>query len=215
MTADQRAYHHGDLRNALLQAGAELAESGGPDAVTIRAAARSAGVTPTAAYRHFADHADLLSAVRGLAMQRLAAAMTRYLRRLPPADDPITAAVDRMRSTGRGYIQFALAEPGLFRTAFAAGSGPFETDGRGPFDLLGAALDGLVDVGLLAPEDRPRTEFAAWSAVHGVAVLLIDGPLGGLSRRERDAVIDRVLEVVHRGLTTGRKRSAGRGRGPG
>jgi AcrR family transcriptional regulator len=206
VSAARGTYHHGDLRNALLQAGAQLAESGGPDAVTIRAAARLAGVTPTAAYRHFADHAELLEAVRELAMQRLSAAMTRYLRSPPPTDDPIAAAVDRLGSTGRGYIHFAVTEPGLFRTAFFVGAGKPDAhrpEGSGPFDLLCAALDGLVDVGYLAAEDRPLAEFAAWSAVHGLALLLIDGPLRALRRREREAVIDRALDVVHRGLATG------------
>jgi AcrR family transcriptional regulator len=219
VTAPRTTYHHGDLRNALLHAGAELAESGGPDAVTIRAAARLAGVTPTAAYRHFADHTELLEAVRQLAMQRLSAAMTRYLRHLP-TKDPVAAAVDRLRSTGRGYIHFALTEPGLFRTAFFAGkatTNPHRPEDSGPFAMLSDALDGLVDVGYLAAEDRPLAEFAAWSAVHGLALLLIDGPLRSLPRRERDAIIDRALDVIDRGLSTGHKRTnhhSGRARRP-
>jgi AcrR family transcriptional regulator len=202
----RKTYHHGDLRNALLRAGAELAESGGPNAVTIRAAARLVGVTPTAAYRHFAHHAELLEAVRELAGERLSAAMTRYLRRLAPTDDPVAAAVARLRSTGRGYIHFALTEPGLFRTAFLAekGSAPSHRPERsGPFGMLADALDSLVDVGYLAPEDRPLAEFAAWSAVHGLALLLIDGPLRSLPQHQRNAVIDRALQVIERGLSTG------------
>lgn len=204
--AARKTYHHGDLRNALLRAGAELAESGGPDAVTIRAAARLAGVTPTAAYRHFADHAELLEAVRQLAAERLSAAMTRHLRRLAETDDAVAAAVIRLRSTGLGYIHFALTEPGLFRTAFFAekDDAPSHQPGRsGPFGMLADALDGLVDVGYLAREDRPLAEFAAWSAVHGLAVLLIDGPLRSLARKERDAIINYALQVIERGLSTG------------
>jgi len=207
VSGSRTTYHHGDLRNALLRAGAELAESGGPDAITVRAAARLTGVTPTAAYRHFADHAELLEAVRGLAAERLSAAMTRYLRRMPTAADQVAAAVARLRSTGRGYIHFALTEPGLFRTAFFAEKGEpaaHAPDRSGPFGLLCEALDRLVDVGYLAAEDRPLAEFAAWSAVHGLALLLIDGPLRSLPRRQRDAVIDRALEVVELGLHTGK-----------
>lgn len=213
MTAGRRTYHHGDLHNALLRAGAELAESGGPDAVTIRAAARLAGVTPTAAYRHFADHAELLDAVRQLAMERLSAAMTRHLRRRSGTDDPVAAALDRLRCTGRGYIHFALTESGLFRTAFFAGKGPpalHQPTRSGPFGMLCDALDGLVEVDYLAAEDRPLAEFGAWSAVHGLALLLIDGPLRALRRRERDAVIDRALDLVEHGLSTGRQRSGAR-----
>jgi AcrR family transcriptional regulator len=213
VTPPRKTYHHGDLRNALLRAGAELAESGGPDAVTIRAAARLAGVTPTAAYRHFADHAQLLAAVRELAAERLYAAMTRYLRRVSPTDDPRAAAIARLHSTGRGYIHFALTEPGLFRTAFTAEKSDASVhppDRSGPFGLLAEALDGLVDIGYLAPEDRPLAEFAAWSAVHGLAYLLIEGPLRSLARPERDAVIDRALVVIERGLSTGRPRTVPR-----
>jgi AcrR family transcriptional regulator len=63
-SAGKRGYHHGDLRNALVAAAAELAAKGGPQSVTIRAAAREVGVTPTAAYRHFAGHEDLLNAAK-------------------------------------------------------------------------------------------------------------------------------------------------------
>jgi AcrR family transcriptional regulator len=211
--AARKTYHHGDLRNALLRAGAELAESGGPDAVTIRAAARLAGVTPTAAYRHFADHAELLEAVRHLAAERLSVAMTRHLRRLAPTDEPVAAALARLRSTGLGYLHFALTEPGLFRTAFFAekeDAPSHQPERSGPFGMLADALDGLVDVGYLAPEDRPLAEFAAWSAVHGLALLLIEGPLRSLPRQQRDAVINRSLQVIEHGLCTGHPSSAPR-----
>jgi AcrR family transcriptional regulator len=208
VTAAGKPYHHGDLRNALLRAGAQLAEEGGPDAVAIRAAARLVGVSPTAAYRHFADHAELLEAVRHLAAERVSAAMKRYLRRLPAGDDPVADAVARLRSTGRGYIHFALTEPGLFRTAFfgdPADAPAHRPDGSGPFGMLCAALDNLVEVGYLAAEDRPLAEFAAWSTVHGLAVLLIDGPLRAVPKREREAIIDRALSIVERGLATGQR----------
>jgi AcrR family transcriptional regulator len=207
MPKSRDSYHHGDLRNALVQAGAELAEAGGPPAVTIRAAAARVGVTPTAAYRHFADHAELLEAVRGRASEHLASAMRRYLRNAPEGDD-VAAALTRLSATGRGYIHFAVTEPGLFRTVFSHGQkqpmqiGP-SSERSGPFGMLNDALDRLVDVGYLAPEDRPLAEFGAWAAVHGLAFLLLDGPLAGLKRRQRDAVIDRTLEVVNRGLATG------------
>jgi AcrR family transcriptional regulator len=200
-------YHHGDLRNALLAAGAELAEVAGPDAVTIRAVAAKVGVSPTAAYRHFADHAELLEAVRQHAMDRLSDSMRRYLRRVPPSDAAALAALNRFTATGRGYLHFALTEPGLFRTAFATGHktlAPPQPGSGGPFDMLTDALDDLVAVGYLAPEHRPLAEIAAWSAVHGLADLLIEGPLRGLGRRDRNAVIDRTIEMVAHGMHTAR-----------
>jgi AcrR family transcriptional regulator len=205
VSLSRTSYHHGDLRNALIEAGAELAESGGPAAVTIRAAAAKAGVTPTAAYRHFADHAALLDAVRDQAMNRLSSAMGRYMRTVPKGDDA-QDAMARLRATGRGYIQFAVSEPGLFHTAFTTGTKKMQPPRPGtpsPFGMLNDALDGLVAAGLMHERDRPLAELAAWSAVHGLAVLLTEGPLRGLSRRERDAVIDRSLTMIERGLTGG------------
>lgn len=212
MSKPRDSYHHGDLRNALVRAGAALAEAGGPAAVTIRSAAAQVGVTPTAAYRHFADHAELLEAVRVEAMRRLSASMARYVRGTPRGADlpddvsgDVAAALAYLSATGRGYVQFAVSEPGLFRTAFAArhkAVGP-PTERTGPFGMLNDALDRLVAVGYLAAEDRPLAEMAAWSAVHGLALLLIEGPLKTLKRREREAVIARTLDVVHKGLATG------------
>ncbi|MFC5728260.1 MULTISPECIES: TetR/AcrR family transcriptional regulator [Nocardioides] len=204
----RRSYHHGDLRNALARAAAGLAASGGPDAVTIRGAAREVGVTPTAAYRHFANQADLLLAAQDLAITGMAAAMAGHLSQVPSEGDPVDLAVARLLSTGRGYIQFAVEEPGIFRTCFTGyldrpeGSDP-DLPGRAPYALLGEMLDQLVEVGYLAPEDRPGAEAGPWAAVHGLAMLLIDGPLRGITRAEQEAAVDRTLAMTVRGLATG------------
>ena len=204
--ATRSTFHHGDLRNALLQAGAQLAEQGGPSAVTIRAAARLAGVTPTAAYRHFADHAELLGAVRRHAIDELAAAIARRVRQRGRGLDPGPAAMRRLLATGRGYVDFAVAQPGLFRTAFfrgkPAGSGPPDPNRPGsPFGMLNQALDHLVTTGHLPPQNRPTAEITAWAAVHGLALLIIDGPLHALPAKQRNQAIDRTLTTVLRGLT--------------
>ena len=69
-----------------------------------------------------------------------------------------------------------------------------------PFELLGAALDRLVDSGILPPERRPGAEYLAWSAVHGMALLLIDGPLRGLPASQVEALARHLLDMVERGL---------------
>ncbi|MFE9321767.1 TetR/AcrR family transcriptional regulator [Nocardia sp. NPDC052278] len=198
-TAAKRAtrdgpYHHGDLRNALVRAAAELAETGGPEAVTVRAAARHVGVTPTAAYRHFTNHEELLNAAQEQAQHTLFGAMAETMASLAPRADAIT----RLGAVGRGYITFALREPGLFRTAFCGDRMPSPA-----FDLLAGLLDELVDVGFLDPADRPDAEYAAWSTVHGMASLIIDGILDDLDDAARDKAIHRALAVVERGLATG------------
>lgn len=199
-------YHHGDLRNALVDAGAELAARGGPDAVTVRAAAKAVGVTPTAAYRHFAGHEELLEEVRQRAFATMAQAMRQHLESLPTSDDPVVDALRPLGAGGLGYVQFAITEPGFFRTAFHRKTAiDPETAERpdSPYAMLGAALDRLVDVGYLLPESRPMAELAAWSAVHGVATLIIDGPLGSLPDAELGEVVDRVLVTVALGIGDG------------
>jgi AcrR family transcriptional regulator len=193
-----RPYHHGNLRATLVDAAVELARTGGPDAVALRAASRQAGVSHNAAYRHFADHDELLGAVGERCMSelgRLMEARTAAVR----VRDPVRRAQARLEAVGRAYIEFAVTEPGWFRTAFSdAAHGPGGTPD--PFSLLSARLDELVEVGVLPPERRPGAEHAAWSAVHGLSSLLLDGPLRGLSAAEREAVTRTVLSVVRRGL---------------
>ncbi len=201
-------YRHGDLHRALLEAGTELARGGGPDAVVLREATRRVGVAPSAAYRHFADREALLGAVCSAAQSALAVAMETELDGLPRGGDPATSARARLRAVGTGYLRFARAEPGLFRTAFsasedlrgAASPARAREGGLTPFQLLAAALDGLVDAGVLPRERRPGAEFLAWSAVHGLAMLFIDGPLRGLDRAQTQDVGHRLLDMVERGL---------------
>lgn len=206
MVRTRARYHHGDLRNALLRAAAELAEREGPQAVTIRAAARKVDVTPTAAYRHFAGHRELLSAVKDEAVARLGRAMRHHLDQVPDGDDPVLDAVRRAVATGRGYISFAVAEPGLFRTAFVRPAAPEPERAQrpdDPFGLLSRGLDELVKVGYLAPESRPTAEFAAWSAVHGLALILIDGELLDAPAALRERAIVRTLQMLVHGFADG------------
>ncbi|WP_206443731.1 WHG domain-containing protein [Nocardioides turkmenicus] len=207
-----RPYHHGDLRNALVDAAATLAEEGGPDAVTIRAAARSVGVTPTATYRHFANQSDLLDAAKHEAMERLTATILELLAEESPAPDPAEAAVQRLTAAGRGYVHFALAQPGLFRTAFCRPATDDEHPAveldqilaeAPPYAFLTTALDDLVDAGWLAPELRRNAETAAWSTVHGLSVLFVDGPYRHVPVPERDQLINATLGMVVRGLSGG------------
>lgn len=202
-------YRHGDLRRALLDAGTELARGGGPDAVLLREATRRAGVAPSAAYRHFADRQALLESVCSVAHTRLADAIqTAVDAELANVDNPADAARARLRATGAGYLRFAQAEPGLFRTAFSvpedletAGS-PAKAGQGGltPFQLLTAALDGLVTAGVLPAERRAGAEFVAWSAVHGLSILLIDGPLRASDPALTQRLGQRLLAMVEQGL---------------
>jgi AcrR family transcriptional regulator len=201
-------YRHGDLRRALLEAGIQLARAGGPDAVVLREATRRAGVVPNAAYRHFASRRELLQAVRSAALAALAVAMEAELARLPNGNSPADFARASLRAIGVAYLRFAQEERGLFRTAFGAPDERRHTpdpsragsSGLNPFQLLGVALDRLVEAGVLPAERRLDAEYLAWSAVHGLAMLVIDGPLRDLSPTQTDAIGKRLVDMVEKGL---------------
>lgn len=210
-SAGRATYRHGDLQRALLEAGIALARDGGPDAIVLREATRRAGVVPNAAYRHFASRLALLDAVRAAALAMLARTMEAELRnadRKQHSGDACERARARLRAVGAGYLRFAQTEPGLFRTAFAstaavehdADPAKAGSSGMNPFQLLGAALDGLVDCGALPVNRRPGAEYLAWSAVHGLALLLLDGPLRHADRVQRRALEARLLRMVEDGL---------------
>jgi AcrR family transcriptional regulator len=197
-------YHHGDLRNALVQAGVELAREGGPEALVLREVARRVGVSATAAYRHFSALPALIDAVSVAAFGALARSMETELDRCPPTGDATQDAWAQMGAVGRGYVHFALAEPGLFAVAFRDETSDAEPTGTGtqglsPRDLLERALDNLVAAGLLSPDDRVAAATAAWAIVHGLSLLLI-GKLSDLSPQAREAVIDSTLDLFGRGL---------------
>ena len=205
----RETYRHGDLRRALLDAGIALAREGGPTAVVLREATRQAGVAPNAAYRHFANPQALFDAVRAHALGALAQAIEREWRKALRVREPAAQARALLRAVGTGYLGFAQAETGLFRTAFVFGQhevqvppDPARTAAMGlnPFELLGAALDAMVATGVLPAERRPQAEYLAWSAVHGMALLIIDGPLRGTPATARRALGERLLQMVENGL---------------
>jgi AcrR family transcriptional regulator len=197
-------YRHGDLRQALITAGVELARAGGPDAVVLRESTRRVGVSPNAAYRHFADRHALLGAVSASAQGMVADAMLADVATVRTTDD----ARNRLRAVGTGYLGFARAEPGLFRTAFtvpddlanSANLAKAGSAGLTPFQVLSAALDDLVSAGALPAERRQGAELHAWSAVHGLGMLIIDGPLRGLTTQMIDGATTRLLDMVDRGI---------------
>jgi AcrR family transcriptional regulator len=201
----KRGYHHGDLRNALAEAAARLAQDGGPESVTVRAAARTVGVTPTAAYRHFAGHDELLSAAKEMCVERLGAAIQQDLLTLPATGDRVQLAVRNLVAAGRAYLRFALAEPGQFRTAFSQGGAildkdPAERSQSSSFALLMGLLDELERCGFLAPERRPMAEVATWSAIHGLALLILDGPLRDVPEEAQLEATNRTILLILRGL---------------
>ena len=217
--AERRRRPRGAVRDGLVAAGLELARTGGPDAVVLREATRMVGVVPNAAYRHFADRDELLAAVCSAAMRELADRMAAGVARVPGAYGDPVAARRRLGAVGTAYLEFAREEPGLFATAFAvpqqhaygaaadAGSGARSGAGAGearaermPLDYLRAALDELVDAGVLSPGRREGLEYPIWSAVHGLAVLAGPGPLRDVPGAARDHLEQLTLAFIDESL---------------
>ena len=192
MATLKTGYHHGDLRTALIDAGLVLTRSGGPEALTIREATRRVGVSPNAAYRHFADREALLGAIATAIQHRMAAQMQRPSRR---------RASDRLRSVGMGYINFALDEPGWFAVAFFGADNPDETATAPPYLALVEALDAMVDSGALTPQRRDGAEWPCWAAVHGFAELVLHGPLRYVSGNDVEALARRTVDDIVVGVT--------------
>ncbi len=195
----KKGYHHGALRSALIEASIALAREGGPDRVILREAARAAGVSHSAAYRHFSDREALLAEVSRFARGELAAQMRR---RVDRTKDPRK----RLRAVGTAYIDFAISQPGLFRAAFtshpATSPDAEPTTAGEPFEVLGQVLDEAQAAGLLDARRRTGAEIAAWSAVHGLAGLLLDGPLP-TSPAAVSFARAQVLHLIERGLLNG------------
>jgi AcrR family transcriptional regulator len=218
-TKGKPSYHHGDLRRALIDAAFELARQGGPDAIVVREASRRVGVSHNAAYRHFPDRESLREAVAERCRAELAALMQQLIDETDPGDASLDAARARLAATGRAYVQFAITEPGLFRTGFHSFPGQAGSHGvggpddaaadstqsePGPFELLRRELDGLERAGGIAPGARPYAEHVAWSGVHGFSTLSLEGPLRGLTDAEREAALAQLFATIDGGLATPR-----------
>ncbi|HYX60020.1 MAG TPA: TetR/AcrR family transcriptional regulator [Streptosporangiaceae bacterium] len=205
-TAERRR-PRGAVRDGLVAAGLRLARTGGPDAVVLREATRLVGVVPNAAYRHFADRDELLAAVCAAAMGELADRMAAGVARVPGPYGDADAAGLRLGAIGTAYLEFAHEEPGLFATAFAvpqqhAYSAPDDGTGRNrtPLGQLRAALDELVEAGVLQPQRRDGIEYPIWSTVHGLAVLTGQGPLRDVPDATRDRLAELTFTFIGEGL---------------
>lgn len=170
-----RPYHHGNLRTALLNAAVELIAESGPEAFTLREAARRAGVSHNAPYRHFRDKADLLAAVAAEGFERLTASMRGAMRRG-------TNPAERFRLCGEGYVRFAQKYPQHLRVMFdlpvsEKAPAAYGQPARQAFQTLVDGVLALQAEGLLPGGDAMAPALAAWSAVHGLAKLATSGHL--------------------------------------
>jgi len=185
------SYHHGDLRRALLGAALELVEREGAEALTLRAAARRAGVSQAAPYRHFRDKEALLAAVAEEGFRSLTEALLQAA--APHAGDPL----GRLRARGLAYVDFATSHPAHFRIMFGRGAADRSAHpelmkaAREAFEALVSGIRECQDAGIVRPGDPEELALCAWSATHGLAMLAVDGQLG-----ERAVHLDALAQAV-------------------
>lgn len=176
-----KRYHHGDLRAALIDIGLRLLAERNAEELSLRAMAREAGVSATSVYRHFPDKAALMQALAMTGLQRLADAQRQAAE---GHDDPLTS----FAATGAAYVRFALANPALFRLIFASSARARATGEAEALALLRANARAVLPADA-EPEVQEARALRAWSLVHGMAMLMLDGQI---------PANDRLIEAVLR-----------------
>ena len=171
-TRKKRAFHHGDLRAQLILAVRDLVETKGADGFSIAEAARAAGVSSGAPYKHFEDRPDLLRSVAADGMERLREAMQSAGDKHPPA------SLDGIIAIGMGYVDYAKVQPGVLRLMFGLTDGhekaPELADvGRRTFGVVLSATANHVGDSIASPAVQ-ETAYLLWTHVHGHAFLTID-----------------------------------------
>lgn len=196
--SERQAYHHGDLRNALLAAAeAELAEKG-IEGFTLRGCAKRAGVSHAAPAHHFGDANGLLTSLAEVGFRRFLA--TQRARQAQAPAEPRA----QMRAAGLGYVDFARDNPALFRLIFSSKRADYAD--KALQSAATAAFDHLVEgVGAVRGKD-PRKDngamldvMATWAIVHGLADLLLSDRLkflGEMPQPQRDAALEDIIGRV-------------------
>jgi AcrR family transcriptional regulator len=168
---EPRGYHHGNLREALIRAALELIAKNGPAGFTFAEAARYAGVSPAAPYRHFRDRDELMAQVALRGFEQFEAALARAW------DDGRPDAFAALDQLGKAYLEFARNQPALYSAMFEAGV-PIGADPglRGASDRAFAVLRAAAEkiCAAMPPVGRPPALMVAlhiWSMAHGIAAL--------------------------------------------
>jgi AcrR family transcriptional regulator len=184
VSASKATYHHGDLRAECVRAAVELLEESGETALSLRAVARRAGVSPAAPYRHYADREALVSAVAAVGYRELAGQLA--------AAHPSPSTAEQLASVAVAYVQFALDRPALFRIMFGE---PCDRDNDERVAATAAVslyVRGIVER-VFPDADAEAMATAIWAVVHGLAFLHLDGKLDAPTP---SVVADRVSAAI-------------------
>lgn len=196
------SYHHGDLKNALLQAGEQLLAEKGIAAVSLRDVARAAGVSHTAPYRHFRNKADLLRVLALIGFVRLNGefAEARGSEKFGPERQLVAAAV--------GYVRFAMANPEMFRLMFGGlvltdGDAEYMVASRAVLACLEDIMRAGIAVGVFRDRDASELALVAWTSMHGLVSLLMSGAMGvrAADRDQSGKLVRVVMQHVIFGLS--------------
>lgn len=190
-TDARRGYHHGDLRASLIAAGLEIVEEVGPDAFSLRAAARRAGVSPAAPAHHFRDARGLLTSIATLGFVEFGDAMEAAR-----GSDRRSTIVAQCHA----YLRFALDRPGLFRLMWRKGvldlADPHHiAAARRAFAVSDRAVRGDDAAEALPDDPALAPTLACWSMVHGFVALVLDGAFFAQST-DAPAKLDLVLDAM-------------------
>jgi AcrR family transcriptional regulator len=200
-----KPYHHGDLKRVLIDAALGLVEEGGAEAVSVREAARRAGVSPGAPFRHFPSRVALLTAVAEEAQRRFRAEIEAALSEAP-AGDPLA----RFRSFGLAYLRWAMRNPAHFEII---SSGRFFDHDKATglsqdnAELIGMTERLLADAfgkGQLRVADLRRVQIAGRALVYGFARMNIDGhlPRWGVADDDAERTAEAILDLFIEGIST-------------
>jgi AcrR family transcriptional regulator len=184
-----------DLRRKVLNASLALIEAGGLDRLSMREAARKAGVSHQAPYHHFGDREAILAAIATEGFGMLQQELTRSLDKHAASQRSALAAV------ARTYVDFALRHPGHFRVMFRSDAVPIENypEALENADAAFGALVQAIDRSFAGepPEARRNLAFACWAFTHGLATLLLDGLLArrsGTPKGRQSELADKVIK---------------------
>jgi AcrR family transcriptional regulator len=176
MGSDRSTYHHGNLRKALLDISIEIIEKKGIQALNLRTVASLAGVSSGAPYHHFSDRTQLISAIANEGFEILEASM------LSVTQMSDSGADEKLELLGQAYVRFAISHSGHFRVMFRTEDHD-RTDialtgsGDRVFQLLCDAIGESQAQGTIPRGDPQPFVLLAWTAIHGLSVLLLDGGL--------------------------------------
>ena len=202
-----RAYHHGDLRRALLDAALGILRAEGLDALTLRATARAAGVSQTAPYRHFADRTALLAGVAEDGYLRLRTRLARTVSAPPP---PGSTQRQTLQNLALEYLRFAVEHPAEYRLMFGSELGMRSAAALPPGlreaqDAVYAFLRGGIartqELGLVRQGDAGHMAFTCWALLHGLVMLVLDGRIAKAGSLTAEELVVEATNLLMTGMS--------------